>query len=143
MLIAGDYKGRLVNWDLRTSEVISISKAHDGKISSMAFSYDGTLFFTAGRDGLIKLWDASTFKLEAEGRNGSGIATISVSPVGDTFVTADRNGVISIWGVDPLRKLGEVCQYQSKASALAWSDNASRIATGSNIGDFDIWAISK
>lgn len=51
-------------WDVATGELKTTLLGHTGAISALAFSPDGLLLASAGRDRALKLWDCRTFRLK-------------------------------------------------------------------------------
>jgi WD40 repeat protein len=56
LIIAGDYRGLLRLWDIKSKKVVQALKAHGDMLQRMAFSRDRSTLATAGRDGAVKLW---------------------------------------------------------------------------------------
>jgi DNA-binding SARP family transcriptional activator/WD40 repeat protein len=94
--------GRIVFMDATTLEDLGqISDAHTGGVIDLALNEDGTLLASAGRDGLVKVWDVSSRSL---------VHQIPVSQVGDgiggvDFVDDDRHVVATAMATGELRKL--------------------------------------
>ncbi|MBL8189521.1 MAG: WD40 repeat domain-containing protein [Acidobacteria bacterium] len=51
-------------WDVATGDLKQTLPGHTGAISALAFSADGSLLASAGRDRALKIWDCQTFKLK-------------------------------------------------------------------------------
>jgi WD40 repeat protein len=72
-----------------------VLQAHDGQVTSLAYSHNGALVATCGTDALVKVWDARAGSLRATLR-GSKQSTMSVSFARDgnlCLATVSRKGL--------------------------------------------------
>lgn len=84
----------------RVEIVPQISHKANYSINATAFSPDGRRIFTAGADGLLKLWDVSTGKLirTYEGHQDA-IGTAALSSDGLQMLSASNDNTIKLWDV--------------------------------------------
>lgn len=84
-------------WDLGSGKEIAVIAAHDVPISTCGYSRDGRLLFTGARDGLVKVWDATTFALK---RTLSGhenwVRSFAFHEDG-RFLSGSYDGTIAVW----------------------------------------------
>jgi WD40 repeat protein/DNA-binding SARP family transcriptional activator len=76
--------------DSETGEILRTFPAHDGNITGVRFSPDGSALATTGHDGMLNVWDPST-----------GALLTSVSGRGQVFgpsFGADGSLVAAVWG---------------------------------------------
>ena len=52
-------------WNVATRTELAAVPAHEGSVRAVAFSPDGKIFASAGRDGQAMLWDTQTMDLRA------------------------------------------------------------------------------
>ena len=82
----GDRTVRL--WDVATGRQIGATlTGHAGRVTSVAFSPDGTTLATAGDDGTVRLWDVATGQpigATLTGHTGAGATSVAFSPDGRT-----------------------------------------------------------
>lgn len=120
-------------WDL--SDVQRPLAGHDDYITDLAFSPDGQLLASAGNDGVINLWKASTGesieKLPKEDEDRSSVLSLAFSGDGKFLAAGLLNGAILVKSFDrketfrlePVEQQSENTAMQLDQSALAFQDN--------------------
>lgn len=108
----------------------------DPHANCIAWHPDGTQLATGGRDGHIRVWDATTGKLQFELAGHSNyIFGIAWSPKGDRIASASHDQTVRIW--DPVSRMAcaPVQQMGAAVNAVCWSPNGQEIAAkaGGNI----------
>lgn len=142
-------------------EVACASGAHQSEITALAFSPGGTALASAGRDRLIKLWDAREFEAPQDGTSRRLRVTqelsgseawplcLGFSHAGDRLASGGMDHDLNLWkvgaGVEhPL--LGSVIEHYGWIVDLAWSPDDSAIATASwdnSVGIFEPAGLSR
>ena len=90
--------GSIRLWTSASTRVQRILKAHDGRVTALAFSPAGGLLASAGEDGIVKLWNLRTGRGGQVLRGHSGpVRAISFSSDGQRLITAGQDGAIRIW----------------------------------------------
>ncbi|MPC25095.1 Dynein assembly factor with WDR repeat domains 1 [Portunus trituberculatus] len=73
-------------------------EGHGGEVSKVSFSPSGSRVFTAGEDGHLRIWDATTGHcLQEERGHTSEIFSMAVSYEGDVLVTGSRDSTCVVW----------------------------------------------
>jgi WD40 repeat protein len=73
---------------------------HGGDVTAVAFSPDGQILASAGRDGAIRFWNVQTGALTAILTDNSGqVLGISFAPNGDFLASSTLDRLIRLWDV--------------------------------------------
>ncbi len=87
-------------WDPRTWQPLSPPLEHPGTVLAAAFSPDGRLVLTAGKEGTVRLWEPDGGKMIAGPLNAGPVYCVAFAPDGRTFATggmAGSGGEARIW----------------------------------------------
>ncbi|HZT47636.1 MAG TPA: serine/threonine protein kinase, partial [Hyphomicrobiaceae bacterium] len=77
-------------------------RAHDGRVTSLAFAPNDRLLASAGEDGQVKLWDLRSGRSPRVFRHPGTVNVIIFSADGRNLLSAGQDGVIRVWnGVAP------------------------------------------
>lgn len=91
--------GELVLWD-RSGRATSL-KGHRGTVLAVAFSLDGRLLASGGKDGTIRIWDVSAAKLVRQLRGHRGdVQAVAFSPDGRLFASGGEDRSVRLWQID-------------------------------------------
>jgi WD40 repeat protein len=91
----------VVLWDVQRGKERGRLKGHTRRINGLAVAPDSRLLATASDDGMVRLWDAATWKCRAVLDWGIGaVRAVVFAPDGMTGVAGGERGDIVIWDVD-------------------------------------------
>ena len=126
------------NFAKREVRVLHTLQGHRGSIWSVAWSPDGKQLATGSWDNSIKLWEASTGKLQhtVQGHKNR-VHKIAWSPDGKHLASCGWDGVIKIWDGTWLEHT--LKGHSAVAFCIAWSPNGKRLASGSPDKSVRIW----
>ena len=109
MLATCGFNSPLRLWDALTGKEIRRLGDQDDSIGRVAFSPEGTVLASSGRDQLprVLLWDSATGKNVGELRgNPEEALVLAFSPDGKCLAAAGREKVSRIWDVSTRKQVG-------------------------------------
>ena len=134
-IATGAADGTLTVWDAETGQRLFAVKAHDGSVSAVAFSRDGSRLVTSrgaygGPDpGEVKAWDPKTGEPLRTIDAGRGVARLALSPSGDRLYTGGFDE-IAAWDLTAGKKLRTFKEHGKLVPALALSPDGKQLAAG-------------
>lgn len=101
-LAAACKDGTVALIDLLTMETMRVLEVHIGGVDAVAFSPDGALLVTGGRDNLVKLWDvqgATDEPLATLEGHRKPVLTVAFHPSGSFIASGSGDNTVRLWGV--------------------------------------------
>ena len=96
---------KITLWDLRQSTPVNVvntspDPSEEDELQDISLSKDNKYFVTAGNLGIVRIWDASNFKMVTEAKAHSGVATCAAfSPDCKQIVSTGSDGLTMIWNL--------------------------------------------
>jgi hypothetical protein len=84
--------------DFAAKKDVARLTGHFARVSAVAVSPDGTKLATASADGLIRIWDAATFRpLYEPAGHTAAVRSLELAPDGRTLLTVGHDRTVRIW----------------------------------------------
>jgi WD40 repeat protein/serine/threonine protein kinase len=104
-LAAGNEKGELTLWELRTGQQVWIHQAHRSTVNGLAFSQDGKRLASGALDQLIHVWDvAARQKVKTLRGNLNEVWSLEFSHDDRFLVSASKDATVRLWEVSTERR---------------------------------------
>jgi len=83
----------------------------------------------AGRDTVVRVWDALTDKVVTLEGETTIVYSITWNHDGSRLASADEDGNVSIWNMDTNSKIATITAYEGGARSVGWTCDGTRLAT--------------
>ncbi|KIK47413.1 hypothetical protein CY34DRAFT_799363 [Suillus luteus UH-Slu-Lm8-n1] len=136
LIASGDANGGLIAWHGETGEKLTQTiKAHFDFITSLDFSPDGAVLVTSSSDGMIKLWDTTTWQMQGHPIQciGSSIC-VRYSPSGELLAIATSID-IEIHNSSTRECVAKFKGHAQYNFFLAWTPDGTHLLTGGDSHD--------
>ncbi|CCA72922.1 related to WD40-repeat protein (notchless protein) [Serendipita indica DSM 11827] len=107
---------------------------HQGSVTAVSFSPDGTRIVSGSLDRTIRQWDAETGQPLGEPLQGHeySVNAVAFSPDGTRIVSGSSDSTIRQWDAETGQPSGEPLQgHEYSVNAVAFSPDGTRIISGS------------
>ncbi|MFP4298276.1 MAG: protein kinase family protein [Spirulinaceae cyanobacterium] len=109
-------------------------------VNAVAYSPDGKILASGGRDGAIALWDAQTGELLRNIKAHShGINAIAYSPDGQQLATGSGDNTIKLWALPDGELQHTLDQHTGWVFSLAYSPDGQTLASGGGDRAIALW----
>ena len=99
-VVSGAWDQSLKLWDVASGTCLATWTGHTGRVTSCAFSPDGTRVVSGANDQSLKLWDvASGTCLATWTGHTSGVTSCAFSPDGTQVVSGAGDRSLRLWDV--------------------------------------------
>lgn len=116
--------------------------AHTGEIRSIAFSPDGKLMASAGKDSFIKIWSIPEGDLTRGIKDGiHAINTITFSPDGKRLVSGGSDDTVKLWSVDSGNLENAPMKHGSEVKTVCFDREGETIISGGTDNTVLFWSV--
>jgi U3 small nucleolar RNA-associated protein 13 len=104
LLVSGGDDSQIKIWDLISKTCVATLQAHFSAVTSLAISDDGWTLLSAGRDGVVVLWNLKNYSRISTVPVHEAVEAVAALPAEDgsglLFATGGEKGSIKIWDSD-------------------------------------------
>jgi WD40 repeat protein len=131
-------------WELYSREpCLATVKAHEGGLRALATAPVGRVMYSAGDDGVVRIWDLPTGRVtgELQGDEGRGVPVqdLCVSADGANVGIARADGTVAVVDAGTGRQWWSAKAHPGGAHALVFSPDGTRIASGGADRRVRVW----
>ena len=135
------YDGGVRMGTLEQHRLVWGARAHMDRANTVAFTPDGGLVISGGRDGALCVIDVGTGAVLHRADAGSSCFRVAMCPDGSRFAVSHANGDVSLWHVDGLREAARVRgAHRGEAVGCAVSPDGSLVASTGSDASVALWS---
>lgn len=120
-------------WDSRTGKLLRALPGHRGGALAAAFSPDGRMLITGGRDRLLRFWDTDSGKERYAARGQkANVTAVATSPDGRLLACGTGDGLVQIRAARGGLLLAEHHAHRGPVTGLAFLDGKVLVSAGAD-----------
>ena len=116
-------------------------QGHAGGVTALAFSEEGRVLVTAGKDGALKVWNASSGALVRTIELDDGPA-VSLALSGTRAVTGHATGEVVVWDFERAEKITRFKRNDAEVWSVTFAGSPDRVAASSHDWKVTLWDVS-
>jgi WD40 repeat protein len=149
------WDGTVRLWDATTGRQTGLPLKHfvrgagkheSAKLSSVAYSSDGRLLVTVGRDCGVTLWDVATRKAKHTWRVSTGSwqadTRAALNPQGTLVAAGCHEGPVRLWDARTGQAVAELAGHEKGSIDVAFSPDGTQLATTGFDGTVRLWDVA-
>lgn len=126
--------------DAASWKTIATLDGHTSSIYALAFSADGGLLVSGGRDRELRVWDVRTrAPIATMVGHVDDVFAAAISPDGRRIVSGGRDRVIRVWDAERFAEITQLHGHTSYVYCLAFSPDGEILASGSGDDTVRLW----
>lgn len=137
-LAFGSLRGEIKVWDPLERTALATIKAHNLRITALAFSEDGALLATAGEEGTIKVWNWRDHELVATLDGRGVVERLAFSPdVTQLAASTDEN--IRLWSIGDATHQRTLDTGPGGTTITAYTPDGRYLISGGDTPEMIVW----
>ena len=140
VVAAGLWDGTIKLWDIGTQQNIGTLPGHTKRVTSVAFSRDGTTLASGSHDETVKLWNVATGANFADLRHTARVISVAISSDG-VVAAGSWDGTVKLWDAATganVVSLGVTGGVES----VVFSPDGRTLVAGTFAGTVELWDAS-
>jgi WD40 repeat protein len=137
----GGLHGDIFVYEVSSGKRLRRLSEHTGGVGGLAFLPGGKTLLSAGmRDGLVRLWNVQTGKVEREFKHAGGLVqALALARDGKTLALASGDSVVRLWDVPSGRRIAQPAGHDGALSFLAFSGKGEQVTSAGGDGTVRLW----
>jgi FtsZ-binding cell division protein ZapB len=132
-LVAATARG-LLQWFDPALRSMLFELSHDGGVSTLAATLDGSLVASAGNDATVRLWTPDAAEAAPALKLDDAATAVAFAPDAKRLATGSRKGQLRWWSTDGSAAANPT-MLDGAVTAIAWHPSGKLMAAGSTKGD--------
>jgi WD40 repeat protein len=131
-------------WEWPGRRQLATLDNHQGIVTALAFSSDGSRLVNADCAGDVRIWDTTSWRERARRRaHAKAIMAMAFSPDDRLFATTSYlDGEVRLWDAADGEPRGSLPDVSAKVSALSFSPDATTLAIARGSGSASLWDVA-
>ncbi|WP_338144827.1 toll/interleukin-1 receptor domain-containing protein [Fertoeibacter niger] len=140
-VVTASIDGTLRIWETTSGQLIRVFDGHDGAVTSVDISPDGTRLVSGSReDNTTRLWDVHTGVPVGEiMRHAYAVQDVAFSPDGTRVVSASIDHTAKIWDASTGLQVGVAMEHEYHVRTVGFNFDGSLVVTSSDDGSARLW----
>ena len=113
-------------------------EGHTGGVTALAYSEDGRVLVTAGKDATLKVWNASSSSHLRTIELDDGPA-VSLALSGTRAVTGHADGAVVVWDFEKAEKVAAFKRNSAEVWSVTFAGSQNRVAASSHDWKVTLW----
>lgn len=139
-LAASAAGGSLSVFEVATGRAVWERTSHDGGVTQLRFSPDGTTLYSGGADRIIRGWAVAdgTETLRLEGHTGT-VTALAVGADGGILVSGGRDRTVRLWDTRSRTPLQVLAGHKRDVDAVDLAPDGRSVLSGGKSGAVLVW----